>query len=224
MTERLVIIGDVHGDATRLSAMLSMPELRDRRIVLVGDFVNRGRDTRGVLDLLLRIRAERGDRLVLLAGNHELALLTYLDAGDFVMFARHGGLATIRSYVDFAKPDVHSQFVDSFPAAHEHLLRDSLLAHYETNDLLISHAGYTPAQPTDRTIETLALGSYPELFSPDRDASCSPRHLVVCGHYVQRAGRPYDTPGFICLDTGCGTLPANPLTSVLLPERVFLQV
>ncbi len=224
MFERLAVIGDVHGDAERLSVMLSRTEMRDRTLVLVGDFVNRGPDTQGVLDLLVQACEDLGPHLILIAGNHELALLTYLDHGDFALFAHHGGMATIRSYVGLAEPDVHAQFVTSFPEDHELLVRESLVSHYEAPGLLISHAGYDPARPDDRTLETLSLGSYPDLFDKDREPSRGRPNLVVCGHYVQRSAQPYDSPGFICLDTGCGSIGSNPLTSVLLPERAFIQV
>src|ERR1019366_9184607 len=99
MNEALAIVGDVHGDVLRLKAALLSLATLDRRIVLVGDYVDRGTDSRGVLEALVRARITLGSKLILLAGNHEGALVDYLDTGDLPRFAVVGGMATIRSYV-----------------------------------------------------------------------------------------------------------------------------
>jgi serine/threonine protein phosphatase 1 len=49
----------------------------------------------------------------------------------------------------------------------------------------------------------------------------TPRPLVICGHYVQRSLKPYCSSNFVCLDTGCGSVPGAPLSVALLPKREF---
>jgi serine/threonine protein phosphatase 1 len=189
-------------------------------VVMLGDYVNRGGSSRAVLDLLLEARHTLRGNLVLLRGNHEVALTSYLDEGDFVPFATHGGMATIRSYVGGrVAPDVHSQFRRSFPPAHERLLRDELRDYWETDQLLVSHVGYDPQKPQDRSRRAMVLQPHPCIFT-ERVAG---GQLTVCGHYVQRSGRPFVRDDLICLDTGCGTV-GGPLTAVLLPIRSILQV
>lgn len=220
---QLGVIGDVHGDAARLERLLALPELRDRNIVMLGDFVDRGEQSAAVLSLLVDLRRVLGDGLILLQGNHELAFLRYVRDGDLAAFGRFGGLATIRSYVGVAAGDVRAQLAADLPADHLRLLTESLLTHWETDDMLLSHAGYDPVRPAARTQQALVESSHPSLFDPETVARTRPRPLVVCGHYVQRSGKPYDVAGFVCVDTGCGTT-GGPLTALLLPEHTFVAV
>lgn len=212
------IIGDIHGEAGRLRAALQA--LWGRRLVCVGDYINRGPDSREVLDLLADVRQESPGAVVLLEGNHEVALLRWLRGGDQRSFLLHGGLRTIGAYLgaDAAGPALQ-RFRDSFPKRHLDLL-ESLRTHLEEDGLFVSHAGYDAARPHARDRSTMTLGGGPAMFErPD----LRPRELTVFGHYVQNQGRPYDSDGLVCLDTGCGTIATGPLTALLLPEREFLQ-
>ena len=201
--------------------MLALLTPLGRRLVFVGDYVNRGPDAAGVLRVLEELTTAGEHDVVLLAGNHERALLNYLEGGDIVTFARHGGLATIRSYVGVAKGDVGQQFRDAFPAGHKRLITERLATYYEDEGTLVTHTGFDPDQPNVWTPETVTESSYPELFVKPTPAG--PRPMVVCGHYVQRNGIPYRSDSLICLDTGCGTL-SGPLTALLLPELEFVTV
>ncbi len=189
---------------------------------MVGDYVNRGPNSAGVLELLHREKQKRGDDLVLLWGNHESALLRFIESGDFVPFAAHGGMATIRSYVPRPYGDVHAQLARSIPYSHQDLLRNELELCFETEDLLVSHTGFDPETPSARTWEALVGNSHPELFATGGVVG-RPRPLVICGHYVQQSGRPFVSEGLVCIDTGCGTL-NGPLTAVLLPDREFVAI
>jgi serine/threonine protein phosphatase 1 len=209
----LAIVGDVHGEATMLLRLLDMKPLRRRKVVLVGDSVNRGPDGKGVLDIIVGL----GGRAVLLMGNHELAMLKYLQDGDFLEFAVGGGLPTIRSYVGQARGDVWRQFASAVPSRHKHLLRQAPVC-LEREDVLISHMGLDPSVPESRTLEKMVVESHPEQFTSRQGG----RKTVVCGHYVQKAGRPYSRDNLVCIDTGCGT--GGPLTALLWPERDFVQV
>src|ERR1700691_2815606 len=100
------VVGDVHGDADKLSTLLSM--LSGRRLVFVGDLVNRGPDTRTVLDIVLRL-VER-DAAVVVRGNHEAGLLSYWRGlKSFVDFALMGGLPTLKSYLREVRGDVWTE-------------------------------------------------------------------------------------------------------------------
>jgi serine/threonine protein phosphatase 1 len=220
MSDRLAVVGDVHGDARRLELMLAA--LRDRGGVqiYVGDYVDRGPASADVFDLLLDAVDNPAGVMVFLAGNHESELVNYIETGDFVRYAGVGGMATIRSYVGQARGNVHRQFLESFPRQHEALLR-SFGSHYESDELLVSHAGFDPNSPTVRNRQTMVDGRFPELLTDD--FSSLPRTKVVFGHYVQRDGHPFVRGGLYGIDTGCGTI-AGPLTALLLPELEFVQV
>jgi serine/threonine protein phosphatase 1 len=216
----LAVVGDIHGDADRLAAALDVL-LADTALHLVftGDYVNRGPDSRRVLGLLIAARDAHPGGVTLLRGNHEDALLAYLDGGGLPEFAAHGGLATARSYLEVVRSGALDEFRDSFPPAHRSLL-EATVAWYEDEDLFVSHAGFDPADPWKRTPRALYAQGHPDLF---RHGGPWPRPLTVCGHYVQRGGAPYDSQHLVCLDTGCGTLADGPLTVLTLPERVFSQ-
>jgi serine/threonine protein phosphatase 1 len=214
----VAVVGDVHGDAPRLRAMLAALDSFDGTIVFVGDYVDGGRDSAEVLEILSGLASAGPERFRFLCGNHELSLLRYVEDGDFAGLCAMGGLATLASYVPIASGDVHAAFRAALPARHLAFLR-RLDAAWETRELLVSHAGYDPARPAARDLETMAHGQGWPIFG----APGLPSKLVVCGHYVQ-AGGPYDSEPLVCVDTGCGVVPGAPLTAVLLPERRFVSI
>lgn len=217
-SEPVAVVGDVHGCPNPLRAVLTDLARSGRKIVCVGDYVNRGPDSRGVLDLLVQACADLGDRLVLLRGNHEVALLELLATGQAASFLRHRGATTIRSYVSEPGPQVLEQFRQSFPGDHRRLLEETYLC-AEGPDMLISHAGYSPDRPDSRTERDVTTGSWRRLVADAR----RPRPLVVVGHYTQETMRAYITDHLIGLDTGCGTLASAPLSAMLLPERTIVD-
>jgi serine/threonine protein phosphatase 1 len=223
MTEsmgKLAIVGDIHGNADRLSrALNALLRDRDTHIIFTGDYVNRGPETRRVLELLIAAYDGHPAGVTFVRGNHEAALLAFLDGGDIANFAAHGGLATIRSYLDVVRSGAIEEFRRTFPRDHR-LLLETMSPCFENSDLLVSHAGFDPADPLARTAEILYETSHPALFSYKGPW---PKQLTVCGHYVQREGIPYDSEHLVCLDTGCGTLPEGPLTVISLPARRFAQ-
>jgi serine/threonine protein phosphatase 1 len=214
----LTIIGDVHGDAARLEVALKTINNQGGSVVLVGDYINRGPDSKGVLELLVTASNSLGDRLILIRGNHEAALLNYLDTGDPLLFLRHGGLTAIRSYYSTPPVNVLDVFRREFPSRHRELLQSTVTC-FERPGLLVSHCGYNPKSPNSRSVSDMTLGFFPEIFSAYATPTCE---LVVCGHYVQRSREPFVSDHLICLDTGCGTDPDAPLTALVLPERQFL--
>lgn len=214
----LTIIGDVHGDAVKLDAALKVADGQGSDVILVGDYINRGPDSKGVLELLVAASSALGDRLTLVRGNHEEVLLNYLETGDPVPFLKHGGLTTIRSYYPIPPVNVLDVFRREFPLPHRELLQ-STIPYLERPGLLVSHCGYNPGSPDSRALGDMTLGFFPAIFSANVRP---PRELVVCGHYVQRSRLPFVSDHLICLDTGCGTDSDAPLTALLLPDRQLL--
>jgi serine/threonine protein phosphatase 1 len=210
----LAIIGDVHGEATAFSHALRTYVGR-RPLVLVGDYVNRGRGSAEVLAILVDL-LKTGDATALM-GNHDHAFLQYIATGDLAPFARMGGLATITSYTGAVAGDPHAALLANLPASHLDTL-EKLRYCYEDEALLVSHCGVSPNRPDDRSIQDLVLGSHPELFSSK--ASDLPK-VVVSGHYAQRDRNPFVSDRYICVDAGCGTIQGAPLAVLEWPERKF---
>lgn len=219
-SDNTVIFGDVHGDADRLERALEF-SFRESlpRVIFTGDYVNRGRQSRRVLDLLVKAKVDYPGEIVLLRGNHEESLLKFLYGGKLADFAAHGGLATIRSYLDSVKTGAPDEFKRRFPNEHLMLLEETS-SFYEDEGILVSHSGFDPQDPTSRGPAALYTRGHPDIFT---HAGPWPKPLTICGHYVQNSLRPYDTENLICIDTGCGTLLGGPLTGLLLPGRKFVQ-
>lgn len=102
MAHRTFAIGDIHGDIGHLRLLLNkLPQLDSLdTLVFVGDYVDRGPDSAGVVALVRTIERDLGCRVVCLRGNHEDAWLRVIDYTwpEFVMPAGNGCLATMRSF------------------------------------------------------------------------------------------------------------------------------
>jgi serine/threonine protein phosphatase 1 len=218
LAERLIVIGDIHGDATRLGALLRLLSQRTERLIFVGDYVNRGPASREVIQQLLDLQQKRPETCFLL-GNHDLAFETYLTGGNFAPFARMGGIATIKSYIPgIARKDVRQHLVDVVPHAHRVFLAN-LGVYTENEYLLVSHAGFDPENPTDRSLEAMVMGDRRSVF----EQADTPGKIAVFGHHLQGSGRPFISRRLVCLDTGCGSR-GGPLTAMLFPDRVQFRV
>lgn len=159
--ERFYVIGDVHGRRDLFEALVEAVDADDRvagaaqtTVVLLGDLVDRGPDSAGVVDLAMQWRSRR--RVELLAGNHEEMFLdAFEDEGVLRHFLRHGGRRTVLSYgvppEQYEKAslaELQAIMARAVPHAHRGFLaaaRDHLIA----GDYLFVHAGITPGVPLE---------------------------------------------------------------------------
>lgn len=161
---RLYAIGDVHGRLDLLAAMHQRIEeeiVRDApadwRVIHLGDYVDRGPDSKGVIDFLIEAR-ERDRRHVMLAGNHDVGFLDFIKKPDPEgLFIRFGGIQTALSYgvaisegtsMWFGKADAavrkgHESLVEAVPQTHIDFLR-SLRLSLTLGDFFFCHAGIRP--------------------------------------------------------------------------------
>ncbi|WP_051367231.1 metallophosphoesterase family protein [Hamadaea tsunoensis] len=219
MTQPIMIVGDIHGQYDQAAQLLDSPESQGRHLYFVGDLIDRGSQSAHVLDLACQLIESWPDGATIVRGNHEQALLDFLDTGNPSTFLKNGGLATVASYYRSVPAHVLKDFRSRFPENHRELLVRSEL-YFETSELLISHMGFDPRRPTARDLETMVLRPHPELFDDPTVA----RKLTVCGHYAQRSRRPFEDGLLVCVDTGCGTYPGGPLSAYLIPERKFVTI
>jgi diadenosine tetraphosphatase ApaH/serine/threonine PP2A family protein phosphatase len=212
----LIAIGDIHGCSESLKALLKkLAPARDDHLVFIGDYIDRGPDSRGVIDHLIRVRDEH--ECTFLKGNHEELFLAYLDDNAYDLWAINGGVATMSSYTDSKGnadiSDNHVQFV-----------RDTELF-LETDEFFFVHAGLRPdlsvAENRDLADEQVFLWERSHL-----KADTLPwEKTVVCGHTPQR--EVINRSNLINIDTGCVFFshpPLGYLTAVRLPEREFVCV
>jgi serine/threonine protein phosphatase 1 len=162
--ELLYAIGDIHGSADLLIELLRRIEqdaARDdadrKRLVFLGDYIDRGPESRRVLDILIAQRPASFE-VSFLKGNHEKLLLDFLaDAGSLSAWRRNGGDATMLSYgVDVAGLERSGAAPDNWRAAFQDALPQSHRAFFEVlelqasvGDYLFVHAGVLPGVPLD---------------------------------------------------------------------------
>jgi serine/threonine protein phosphatase 1 len=153
---RLLAVGDIHGCLEPLRRLLHMvqPKPQDA-IVFLGDYVDRGPNSRGVVDFLLKF-ARLFPQSVFLKGNHEAMFLDYLQGGPKAPFLQNGGISTLASYTE------------GVPAAHLGFLRKLALYH-ETESHIFVHAGLRPGRPLAEQREEDLLWIRDEFLQSDYD-------------------------------------------------------
>ncbi|MFA6498699.1 MAG: metallophosphoesterase [Desulfurivibrionaceae bacterium] len=214
MKGKIFAIGDIHGCSAKLELLLNrLPFDREHdTLVFLGDYLDRGPDTRGVLNQLCQLRAE-GVHLVPLMGNHEYLLLEYHRSGDQALlpYLRRLGLEnTLESYGGASLSALAS--LDFMPREHREFLL-SLLPYWQTEEYIFVHAGLRHNQPlAEQDISDLC--EVREAFlSQERDYG----RRVIFGH------TPFATPLLTPFRTGIdtGAVYGNLLTAVELPELRF---
>lgn len=210
----MLIVADIHGEIERLDRLLAFAESSKMAMVFLGDYINRGTNSRMVIERLIRLKkAEIKPRFLI--GNHEVALLRWLDGRlPFEILLSFGANTTISSYTG-TDSSSEAEFRRALPRDHLDFL-GNLELYLETDAYVISHAGIDPHEPHRRDEKSLVLGQ-PCLFKNLESLS----KLIVCGHYVQWSQTPFFSDKLVCLDTGCGV--GGPLTALLWPSLEFFQ-
>ena len=215
MTETLYAIGDIHGQLAMLEDALDRIE-RDggpnARIVFLGDYVDRGPDSRGVIERLRQGLAE-GRNWICLKGNHDRLFEWFvappvprqdlhLLIGYHWFHERIGGLETAQSYgVDvperIRQKELAAEFRAALPDGHLAFLQGLQLSHREMGKFFV-HAGVRPGVPLADQDEEDLLWIRQEFLEDTRDHGA----LIVHGHTPVKA--PELKPNRLNLDTGAG--------------------
>jgi serine/threonine protein phosphatase 1 len=109
MSGRTFVVGDVHGDLAALQSLMAKlpaPEPTDT-LVFLGDYLDRGPDSAGVIEAVRRMQHHAPCKVVALRGNHEDAWLRVLERGwpEFVLPSGNGCLAALRSFTGRPQPE-----------------------------------------------------------------------------------------------------------------------
>ena len=213
MSGDLYAIGDLHGSLESLERLMDRitPDLQRDRLVFVGDYIDRGPQSRGVVDYLVRLKnlAPPG-RIICLKGNHEAMLLDFLEGREANLFLFNGGLATLEDYWDDDWMDRDSL---ALPPDHAQFYQDLQLS-YETPDYIFVHAGLKPGLPLSEQVEDDLLWIRGEFITSTEDFG----RRIIFGHTPFKA--PLLMPNKIGIDTGA--VYGNFLTCVKLPEEEFI--
>ena len=205
-------VGDVHGYTAALLDLLAEIRRDAARaapaerplLVFVGDYVDRGPDSRGVIDAILALEAAGDFEVVALKGNHEDALERFLAEPGFApAWIGSWGAETLRSY-GIAPPGAddapacemaQARFAETFPAAHRAFL-GRLPLRLAVGDYLFVHAGVRPGVALDAQADRDLMWIRHLFLESDEDFGM----VIVHGHTPSE--RPELKANRINVDTG----------------------
>lgn len=219
-------IGDIHGCAEQLATLLNrLPydQTRDT-LVFLGDYINRGPDSKGVLDILVELEKEC-PQIYFLKGNHEQELLEYNATGHVDTLRALRSMGVEKTVASYGAKVRSLTGLSCFPPEHREFLH-SLRFSYLKDDYLFIHADickellHCPLQESEdrrrRYVMETGLLSSRRMISDD-ETSVDP--IVVFGHIPLAS--PLVMSDRIGIDTGA--VYGNMLTAVKLPELQFFH-
>lgn len=227
--ERAYVIGDVHGRRDLLEVLIkaieqdidTAEEVRSS-VIFLGDLIDRGPDSKGVIDLARTWTDYRAIRFLM--GNHEEMFLdSFKDLEVLRHFLKHGGRETIMSY-GVTRKQFNSLTVEELqdlikklvPKEHRHFIKrfeDKI----EMGDYLFVHAGINPKRPmAEQRSRDMRWIREPFLNNTDRHS-----HMIVHGHTILE--EIDERPNRIGIDTGAYRF--GKLTALVLEgdSRRFIQ-
>jgi serine/threonine protein phosphatase 1 len=230
--EQLVYaIGDIHGRIDLLETLLEqiqsdaqvLQSAVDPLLVFLGDFIDRGPDSRAVIDRVMDLKSKIS--IIALRGNHEDSMIRFLEDPEANQdWLSHGGLETLRSYgvvlpqlsQELPWSDLRDRFAEALPPSHLEFLRQ--LGHYTViGDYVFAHAGVRPDVSLDRQTARDLMW----IRKPFLDAPRAIEQVVVHGHTPTE--EPHMGRWRIGVDTGAYA--TGVLTAVRLrgAERAFVR-
>ncbi|OYP36547.1 metallophosphoesterase family protein [Rhodopirellula sp. MGV] len=186
---RRFVIGDIHGCSKALRTLIdTIAPTEQDELIFLGDYVDRGPDSRGVIDQLVELQSRCN--VVALRGNHEIMLcgvaFSHLPAE---MWLNSGGNATVTSY---------GGSLDKIPESHVKFLR-GLRPHYETQNAIFVHANYDHTLPMEAQPDDIRYWTH---LTRAPMPHCSGKRVYV-GHTPQGNGMILDLGHLVCVDTYC---------------------
>ena len=190
---RTLAIGDIHGCLAAFDHLIRFAKLTPQdTLVILGDVVDRGPDSRGVIARLMQLKSFC--QVILLKGNHEIMMLgSRRDPVWDEDWRGHGGRHTLKSYA----PGKETPTQSDVPAEHWEFLEHEFLDYWETDSHIFVHAGLDPdvalaeQKPLQLFWEFLARGARGHISGK----------TIVCGHTSQSTGAPLNLGHTICIDT-----------------------
>lgn len=190
---RHLAIGDIHGCYKALRTLCDFVDLQDDDVLVpLGDYSDRGPNSRAVIDWLIYLDTKYEVRP--LRGNHDIMMLSSKDnVIEFTKWLNVGGDKTLASYSPL---DVIEGTLDDVPPQHWVWLKERLLPYYETDTHFFVHANAYPEMP---------LSEQPDYMLYWEKFSDPPQHqsgkIMICGHTSQKSGLPLTNAHATCIDT-----------------------
>jgi hypothetical protein len=251
VSDKVAIFGDVHGQAKMLERLIEEVKKEcgdDVDLYSLGDLIDRGPNSSGVLDLCIKHNIKG------IMSNHDLWLRNLVRDrvfDDFALAPIMGGEWTFLSYniYDFSnKNKAALDLLQVIPKEHRDFLidlPDYRMIEVDGHKYWLIHAGLSASNAAsfrplgqavsdEEMMEGIVKSGKPENFimwpSPPLPNKMRPQHRMfrfdegtqVLGHKPLK--EPMVTKDFIALDTGCGTCDPFTLSAILLPSRKVIQV
>lgn len=214
---RFIAIGDVHGCVDSLRKLVDSLEskiTKDTYLVFLGDYVDRGPESRAVIDYLLQLREEY--QCIFIRGNHDQMMIDAIDNDQWALWMQNGGNETLSSYdLTIGEKD--------FPTTHIEFLRQSRL-YWDTPEYLFVHGGVDPGHTIAETLNNVHdKRSFMWERSHIESGYNKWEKTVVFGHTPVK--EPLIKDNMIGLDTGCvyPNMGYGKLTAMILPEMDLHQ-
>jgi serine/threonine protein phosphatase 1 len=205
---RIFAIGDIHGCRQKLDKLLSKIDWRPENkeeLVFLGDYIDRGPDSYGVVEIVRELKEAHPKEVTLLKGNHEQMFINFITGQEEILLSANGVSFTMRSYNQNSP----------FPVSHLRFYQE-LRLYYETENYIFVHAGLKPGRSLFDQSEHDFLWIRDEFLESDYDFG----KTVVFGHTPFR--QPYLYPGRVGLDTGA--VFGGALTCMELSRRQLISV
>jgi serine/threonine protein phosphatase 1 len=219
---RIYAIGDIHGALPEIEVLLSHLSSttalsKDDTIIFIGDYIDRGPDSKGVIDLLIKFKQESSANIHFLRGNHEEMLLDYLGLGGAgeEVYIQNGGSETFLSYGLPAEPTKEAA-LEIIPAEHIKFYQN-LERYIITDKFVFAHAGLNP-------LRDLRFQTDDDIFWI-RDEFIQNLHYfkktIVFGH-TPFEDVMFHLPYKIGIDTGL--IYGNALTAIEIKDEQVIQI
>jgi serine/threonine protein phosphatase 1 len=191
MPGRTIAIGDIHGYSAALASLLeAIAPQPDDILIPLGDYCDRGPDTRGVIDRLIALSTEC--QLAPILGNHDEMLLEVRQCDDHLNdWLSFGGTTTLHSYGAVLPQEIPREHIDFL---------EQCRRYYETERHFFVHASYLADVPLADQPDYVLRWDSLRRREPGPHQSGK---IAIVGHTAQRNGEILDLGYLKCIDTYC---------------------
>ena len=207
MQNRLIAVGDIHGEIEKLNLLLDKLLLTSNdKVIFLGDYIDRGEHSKEVIDRLIEL--SKTIECVFLKGNHEEMLLNTRISRrqeDVEHWLLSGGITTYDNYGDYPTIfNLHGIFLEN------------LKPYHIENNCLFVHAGINP----DKKLEEQNSDDLFWIREEFYERSHSLPYKIIFGHTPFTV--PFIADDKIGIDTGCGKIEGSVLTAYDTVRKIFI--